>query len=86
LSTVIAQDELPMFAPARDEEEPATCPIQTIDAMPYEEMLRMVRRAPLTDPLFRGEAGRHFHAALKQKRHALPDDERAAISAKVGFR
>ena len=57
-----------------------------IDAMTYEQMLRLVRGGlPLGDPLFRGEIGRHFHATIKVKRHATPPDERWEISKRVGF-
>lgn len=56
-----------------------------INAMNYETMRRLVCTAPLYHPLFRGEVGRYFHASMKQKRHVLTDDMRAAIHHQVGF-
>lgn len=54
-----------------------------IDAMSYEDALRKVVVAPLTDPMFRGEIGRYFHAALKQKRHDTPPEERTAAAERI---
>lgn len=56
-----------------------------IDAMNYEAMLRKVRTAPLNDPLFRGEVGKYFHARMKEKRSALPEDVRAKIHGSAGW-
>lgn len=72
-------EELPFNEPTHAD-PPAAC--AEIDAMSYADMLRKVRTASLSDPMFRGEIGRYFHARMKERRHALPEDVRADIHDK----
>ena len=85
MSTAHDESAWLLFAEEPAEVQPAGSLTEQIDAMSYEDLLRLVRNAPLSHPLFRGEVGKHFHATLRTKRHALTDDERAATSKKVGF-
>ena len=57
-----------------------------IDDMPYEEMLKQVRFAPMGDPLFIGEVGDYFMAKKAEKSTFLEDGEAVAISKKIGWR
>ena len=78
-----AEHELPIFGPSAPDDEKIQSTEAVIDAMTYEDLLRKVIVAPLTDPMFRGEIGRYFHAALKQKRHDTPPEERAAATNRI---
>ena len=80
-----AHAELSLFdQPPSQGAEPADWKAE-IDAMTFEDMLRKVRFAPLSDPLFRGEVSRYFHQQMRAKRHETPPKERAAISDRIGF-
>lgn len=84
MSTLALEFDLPMFAAPQDAAEDLKDAMHQIDEMTFEGMLRMVRCAPLDDPLFRGEVGKYFHAALKTKRGQLSPEARAEISKRVG--
>jgi len=43
-----------------------------IDEMPYEDMLRMWRFAPVGDPAFQGDDGVYFRDVMTTKRNADP--------------
>ena len=64
---------------------PVVNDVERISTMSFEEMLHMVRNAPLDHPHFHGETGRHFHATLRAKRHQLSPEVRAEISWRVGY-
>ena len=84
MNTATLEFDLPMFAaPVVAVEQPDDA-CRRINEMTFEEMLHMVRCAPLNDPLFRGAVGRYFHATLKTKRGQLSPGARAKISAQVG--
>jgi zona occludens toxin (predicted ATPase) len=57
----------------------------SIDAMSYEEMLKLWRFSPLGDPLFQGETGKYFSKKMYEKKAALKDNERIAASKRVGW-
>ncbi len=77
--------ELPLFAVPLPDFVGVIDGAQEINGMTYEEMLRMVRCAPLDHPLFRGEVGKIFHATMKARRGQLSPEARAEISQRVGF-
>lgn len=58
---------------------------ETIDNMPYIEMLRRVRYAPAGDPMFQGDTGNYFNQVFEAKRQALTVDQRVYASKQVGW-
>ena len=56
-----------------------------IDAMNYEQMLRLWRFAPVGDPLFQGENGDYYAERMKLKKSQLSDSEQVRASKTVGW-
>lgn len=56
-----------------------------IENASYEDLLRRWRFGPLDDPAFKGETGKLFSKKLFEMQAALSDDERVAVSKKVGW-
>jgi hypothetical protein len=56
-----------------------------IDDMPYEEMLRKWRFAPLSDTMFVGETGAYFSKVMKDKKEKLGQSAHVAASKRIGW-
>lgn len=56
-----------------------------IDAMDFEEMFRLLRFAPVGEPLFQSETGEYFMKVWKEKCDALPAGAYAATSRLIGW-
>lgn len=56
-----------------------------IDAMDFEAMLRLVRFAPVGDPLFESETGSYFIRVMGRLREELPEGHHAIISKRIGW-
>lgn len=56
-----------------------------IDKMPYEEMLRRWRYAPVGDEMFQGESGVYFGDVMWKKRDAMSPGGAVRASKNVGW-
>ena len=58
---------------------------ETIDSATYEQLLRAWRFAPVGDPTFQGEMGEYFSRAFIKAKTQHTNEERVAISKKIGW-
>jgi len=59
---------------------------QTIDAMTYEEMLRIWRFGPTCNiNLLQGETGEYFKNEMFRKKDKLTHEQQVAISKQIGW-
>lgn len=56
-----------------------------IDNASYEELLRKWRFSAFSDPLFREETGTYFSNKLAEYRDTMTNQEKVAISKRIGF-
>jgi len=57
---------------------------QQIDAMDYEDMLRLWRLSPVGNPLFRGTTGDYFITRMGVLRNS-PGTDHVATSKRIGW-
>ncbi len=57
-----------------------------IDNMNYQEMLRLVRFAPLGDPMFQGKIGDYFGEVMSAKRKEIGPGACVAASKAIGWK
>jgi hypothetical protein len=56
-----------------------------IDAMGYEEMLRLWRNAPVGHPMFQGATGDYFGKRMQEKKTEVGGDEAVRASKNIGW-
>ncbi len=56
-----------------------------IDAMGYEEMLRLWRNAAVGHPMFMGDTGSYFSKRMAEKRDEAGDGAAVSASKSVGW-
>lgn len=58
---------------------------EKIDSLDHEELLRLWRFTPIGDDMFVGESGIYIDKAFKESYLKLRNEERVALSKKVGW-
>ena len=56
-----------------------------IDAMDYEDMLRLWRNAPVGHPMFQGETGDYYQKVMRQKQSEVGQDAHVRASKAIGW-
>ncbi len=52
-----------------------------IDAMSYEQLLRLWRSAPSGEPLFKGDTGNYYFTVMSDKKKLI---DHVAVSKRIG--
>lgn len=58
--------------------------IKFIDKATYYDLLRRWRFAPVGDPFFTGEVGKHYQKVIQKRREEVGDEEHVRISKSLG--
>ena len=58
---------------------------EQIDALSYEEILRLWRFHPVGDPMFQGDDGEYLVKTFYRKKAEISSEEHTAISKRVGW-
>jgi hypothetical protein len=56
-----------------------------IDSMSYAEMLEKWRFSEIGSPWFQGETGAYFAKTMAEKRNAIDDETKVALSKALGW-
>lgn len=57
-----------------------------IDNASYEELFRVMRFAPIGDPMMQGESGDYFISKFNKRRSEVGHEEHTRISKKLGWK